>query len=133
VTSPPQPPTTQNSADTPHPASGKRPVRGWDIALTVLLLLCVGALTLVVSIFGLYLAMAADSCGVRDCDTGLIAVGMLFAAAMPWVVLGLAVIASIVLLILRRLAFWVPLVAAVLILIAFFVGAGLATAGVAPA
>lgn len=129
VTSSPQP-TAENPADT---ESRKRPVRIWDIVVTALLLLGVAALTLIVSIFGLYLAMAADSCGVRDCDTDLIAVGMLFAAVMPWVLLGLAVIASIVLLVLRRLAFWVPLVAAVLIIAAFFIGGGLATAGVPPA
>ncbi len=97
-----------------------------------MLLLALAGLTLIVSIFGLYLSMAADACGVRDCDTDLIAVGMLFAAVIPWIVLAIAVIGSIVLLILRRIAFWVPLVGGVLVVVAFFVGAGLATAGVPP-
>ena len=48
----------------------------------------------------------------------------------PWIVLAIAVMGSIVLLILRRLAFWVPLVGGVLLVVAIFVGAGLATAGV---
>lgn len=117
----------------PPTTAPKRPLRVWDIVLTIVLLLGVAAVTLIASIFGLYLAMAADSCGVRECDTNLIAVGMLVAAVMPWVLLGLAVIGSIVLLTLRRLAFWVPLVAGVLIIVAFFVGGGLATAGVPPA
>ena len=129
VTSSPEMPTAQHPPATPP----KRPVRVWDIVVTIVFLFGLAALTLVVSIFGLYLSMAADSCGVRDCDTNLIAVGMLLAAVMPWVLLGIAVISSIVLLILRRLAFWVPLVAAVLIVAAFFVGGGLATAGVPPA
>ena len=121
-------PTAQRPPTTPP----KRPVRVWDIVLTILLLLAVAVVTLIASIFGLYLAMAADSCGVRDCDTELIAVGMLFAAVMPWVLLGLAVIGSIVLLILRRLAFWVPLVAAILIIVAFFIGGGLRDRGRSP-
>jgi hypothetical protein len=135
VTSPTQPPTPQHPLDTVPPASGRRqrPARIWDIVLTVVLLLAVAGLTLIVSIFGLYLAMAADVCGVRECDTDLIAVGMLFAAVIPWIVLAVTVVGSIVLLILRRLAFWVPLVGAVLVVAAFFIGAGLATAGVPPA
>lgn len=112
---------------------GRRPRRLWDITLTVLLLIALGGLTLIVSIFGLYLSMAADACGVRDCDTDLIAVGMLLAAVVPWIVLALAAVGSIVLLVLRRLAFWVPIVGAVLVVVAFFVGGGLATAGVPPA
>ena len=131
MTSPAQPPTPQHPLD--KAPTGKRPARVWDIILTVLLLLALAGLTLIVSIFGLYLSMAADACGVRTCDTDLIAVGMLLASVTPWVVLAVAVVGSIVLLILRRLTFWVPVVGAVLVVVAFFIGGGLATAGVPPA
>jgi len=132
VTSTPEPPLAETPIDSAPPASGKRPVRVWDIVVTVLLLLALVGLTLIVSMFGLYLSVAADACGARACDTGLIAIGMVFATVVPWMLLGIAVIASIVLLILRRLAFWVPLVCAVLMIISFFIGGGLATAGVPP-
>ena len=130
MTSPAQPPTAQHPLDA-EPRH-RHPKRVWDIVLTVVLLLALAGVTLIASIFGLYLSMAADACGVRDCDTDLIAVGMLFAAVIPWIVLAIAVIGSIVLLILGRLAFWVPIVGGVLVVVAFFVGAGLATAGVPP-
>jgi hypothetical protein len=133
VTSPAPPPPPQHPLDPAPRAAGRRAIRVWDIVLTVLLLLAVAGVTLIVSIFGLYLSMAADACGVRDCDTDLIAVGMLLAAVIPWIVLAVTVVASIVLLILRRLAFWVPIAGGVLVVVAFFIGGGLATAGVPPA
>jgi hypothetical protein len=54
---------------------------------------------------------------------------MVLATVLPWILLAIAVIVSIMLLVRRRLAFWVPIVCAVLILIVWFIGGGLATWG----
>jgi len=125
----PQPPDAQNPADPAPPASPTRSIRWWDIILTGGLLIADVGLTLVVAVFGLYLVEAVSVCGVRDCDEVLVALGMVLATVLPWILLAIAVIVSIVLLVQRRLAFWVPIACAVLILVAWFIGGGLATWG----
>lgn len=107
-----------------------RPRRVWDIVVSCVLLAGDVVLALMMSFFGFFLAMASDPCGAMDCNTGLIGIGVLTAVILPWVVLIAAVVVSIVLLVRRRLAFWVPLVAAALIVSSWFVGAAIATAGV---
>ena len=112
------------------PPSGKRPVRTWDVVLTIVLLVLDLALAAIVSFMGLFLAMASDSCGVRDCSTDLIATGMMVAIGLPWVVLVAVVVIAIVLLVMRRLAFWVAIVGGALIIGSLILGWGIAAAGV---
>ncbi|WP_219814155.1 DUF6264 family protein [Rathayibacter sp. AY1C1] len=94
------------------PGSGvphRRPVRVWDLVLTIVLILVASAVTLLLSFFGLFFAMASDSCGGSNaCDIGLIEGGMVLAAGGVWVPFLAALVVSIVLLVRRRIAFWVP-------------------------
>lgn len=112
------------------PAPDQRPRRTWDLVVTIILLVLDGVLAAIMSFFGFFLAMAGDSCGARDCNSDLIAIGLLVAVALPWVLLILVAVISIVLLVKRRIAFWVPLIGAVLIIGSWFVGAVIASAGV---
>lgn len=112
------------------PPPGKRPVRTWDLVVTIILLLLDAVLAAIMSFFGFFLAMAGDSCGARDCNSDLIAVGLMVAVALPWLVLIIVAVVSIVLLVKRRLAFWVPLVGAALIIASWPLGALIASAGV---
>ncbi len=112
------------------PATGKRPVRTWDLVLTIVLLVLDVVLAAIMSFFGLFLAMASDSCGVRDCNTELIATGMMVAVGLPWLVLIVTIIAAVVVLVMRRLAFWIPLVGGALILASLVLGFVVAGAGV---
>jgi uncharacterized BrkB/YihY/UPF0761 family membrane protein len=105
-------------------------VRVWDVVLSIVLLIALGVLAALTSMFGAFLAMASDPCGVRDCSAGLIGAGMLTAMILPWLLLVAAVILVIVLLVRRRLAFWVSLAAAPLIIGSWFLGAVIASAGV---
>jgi len=136
-----QPPPYGPSAGSPvaphHPAypayptpPAKPPVRVWDVVLTSVLLVLLGVLAAIVSFFGFFLAMASDPCGVRDCSTELIGLGMLTAVGLPWVVLLVAVVLAIVMMVKRRIAFWIPLVAVPLVIGSWFVGAFIASAGV---
>ncbi|WP_343048661.1 DUF6264 family protein [Microbacterium immunditiarum] len=131
MTQPPPygPPASPIAPYQPAPAA-KPPARVWDVVLTVVLLVGLGVLALIVSFFGFFLAMASDPCGVRDCSTELIGLGMLTAVALPWAVLLAAVVLAIVLLVRRRHAFWVPLVAVPFVIGSWFVGAFIAAAGV---
>ena len=59
----------------------RRPVRVWDLVLTMALILCALGATLLLSYFGLFFAMASDACmGSNDCDGDLIGWGVLVAA-----------------------------------------------------
>ncbi|WP_219812269.1 MULTISPECIES: DUF6264 family protein [unclassified Rathayibacter] len=101
---PPAPPAAPGSG-VPH----GRPVRVWDLVLTIVLILVASAVTLLLSFFGLFFAMASDSCGGSNaCDIGLIEGGVVLAAGGVWVPFLAALAVSIVLLVRRRIAFWVP-------------------------
>lgn len=110
--------------------SSREPLKVWDIVLSSILLVLLAALAALVSFFGLFLAMASDPCGARDCNTELIGTGMITAVALPWVLLLASAVFTILLLAFRRIAFWVPLATAPLIIGSWFLGALLASAGV---
>jgi hypothetical protein len=109
---------------------GRKPVRVWDIVVSSILLVLLAALAALMSFFGFFLAMASDSCGARDCNSELIGTGLITAVALPWVLLLAASVATILMLAFRRLAFWVPLAFAPLIIGSWFLGAVIASAGV---
>lgn len=112
------------------PSPAKRPLRTWDLVLTIILLVLAGVLAAIMSFFGFFLAMASDPCGVRDCSFDLITTGMFVAVGLPWLFLIITAVVAIVLLVKRRLAFWVPLAGGVLIIASWFIGAFIAAAGV---
>ena len=102
----------------------------WDVVVSLILLTLLGFLAFFVSVFGAFLVMASDSCGSTDCDNGLIAFGVLAAMGLPWVVLVAAAVFTILLIVKRRVSFWVPLAASPLVVGSWFVGAAIASAGV---
>jgi len=132
VTSPPPPYSPPPPAQWTAPGSpARRPPIVWDIVVTIILLVLLGILTFFISLFGFFLVMASDPCGaVTQCNTELIGMGVLVAVSLPWVVLIAAAVVSIVLLVKRRIAFWVPLAASPLVIASWFVGAAIAAAGV---
>jgi len=84
--------------------------RVWDIVLTIILIL-VGAVAVAVMMFGAFLLIfASDSCGADSCNEVQMTVGMGIAIAAPVMVMLVAAIVAIVLLVRRKLAFWVALV-----------------------
>lgn len=107
--------TSSPAAQRPSgPAGAARPTkdRTTDLVITIveLIVLVLGGFAL--SMAGLFLVMASDSCGVvNECDTGLIALGVAVAVLAPWVaILGLGSWA-VVRLVRRRSAWWVALLA----------------------
>ncbi|KQQ03497.1 hypothetical protein ASG06_08270 [Rathayibacter sp. Leaf185] len=105
-------------------------MRVWDLVLTIVLLLGTGGCTLLLSYFGLFLAMASDACmGGNDCNADLIGWGVIVAAGGVWIPYLAAVVVSIVLLVVRRIAFWVPIAGIVLSFGFTVLGMWLATTG----
>ena len=112
----------------------RRPVIMWDLVLTIVLLvlMTVGGLALAFFAF-LLLAFGGDSCGASStCDYDVMTTGA-FAAIGGVVLVGLvALIGAIVMLVLRRIAFWIPLVGIALMIAAFWIGASISSSGVRP-
>jgi len=112
-------------------APTKRPVVMWDLILTIVLLVVMIGLALLASFLSFFLAFASDSCGSGiTCDYDRIATGMLVAMVGPLAVGLLVLIAAVVLLVLRRLAFWIPIVGIVLVIGVFIGGVALTISGV---
>lgn len=115
----------------PYGPPAKRPVIVWDVVVTIVIMVLLAILTFWVSLFGFFLVMASDPCGASTvCNTDLIGIGVLVAVGLPWVFFLAAVIVGIVLLVKRRIAFWVPLAASPFVIGAWFAGAAIASAGV---
>lgn len=83
----------------------------WDIVLTIILLVLNVGLAALATSLGVMLAFAGDSCGViSTCNYGQMAVGMMFAMVGPWVGFVTVAVFSIVFIVRRKRAFWLPLV-----------------------
>lgn len=109
----------------------KRPVIVWDLVLTIVLLVMMVGLAIIASFFSFFLAFASDPCGSGiECDVDRMSTGMLIAFAGPLVVGLLALIAAIIVLVLKRIAFWIPLVGIVLVAGVFIGGSALTVSGV---
>ena len=114
-----------------NPASPARPRRVWDLVLTIVLIVLSLGGAVVASFLGLFvLAFGSDSCVARECNYDVMSTGMMIGLIGPWIPVVIAMIVAIVLLVLRRLAFWVPLVGGVLSIGALILGFAIAASGV---
>jgi len=113
-----------------RPEAARQPARTWDVVLTIVFLVLSPLAALAASYAGLFLAFAADACGSQNCNTDLMNLGLWSAVIAPWVVFLIAVVVAIVLLVTRRLAFWVPLAGMALMTALWFVSAAIVSLGV---
>lgn len=113
-----------------RPEPVRRSSRTWDVVLTIVFLVLSPLAALAASSAGLLLAYAVDACGSVTCNTDLVNVGLWSAVIAPWGALLAGVVVSIVLLVKRRLAFWVPLAAMALMTALWFVAAAIVSLGV---
>lgn len=104
--------------------------RGWDVTLTCVLLVCGAPCALAASYFGLFGFMASDGCYDDQRCSDAVGTGALILVAAPLVCWVLALVVSVALLLTRRLAFWVPLVAVVVWLVAVLAGGLVLSSGV---
>lgn len=110
----------------PSSARARRPVRTWDLVLSIVLVVLLLVVAAVLVVFAPFLAFASDSCGSSvECNTGQLGVGILIAFVGPVIVALLSIAATIVLLVLRRLAFWAPITGMVLSVVIWGFGAAL--------
>ena len=127
---------TDDVTPAPEPAAAAgsaRPRRTWDLVLTIVFLIAYLLGTLLASFSAFSLAFAGDSCGASSvCDYDQMSAGMMVAFIGVWIPMLFVVIAAIVLLVLRRIAFWVPLVGGALTIAITIAGWVIATTAVRP-
>jgi sterol desaturase/sphingolipid hydroxylase (fatty acid hydroxylase superfamily) len=105
----------------PAPGSKKSRSTGDTVASIVLVLVAV-FVNLGISFAGFMLVMMSDGC--RDtCDVGALTGGVIIASVAPSVVTVMGIIVTIVLVVRRRLAFWVPIATVGAQVIALAIGA----------
>ena len=122
-------------APPPYPpvAPVKPPMRVLDVTITIILLVADGVLAALASFMGMFLVMASDPCGVRECSSELITLGWLLGMILPWVAFAATAVVAIVLMVKRRVAFWVPLVGAALIVLSLVLAFAVTSSGVSGA
>lgn len=120
-----QPRTAAPRPDRPARTGAERRRKGWDIALTIVLLVVLLAVAGGASLLGFVLGLGSDACGAdgRICREGLLVVGVWIALTAPWLVAAVAVFIAIVRLVVRRRAFWVPLVGMAFVAGLWWIGA----------
>lgn len=105
--------------------------RTWDLVLTIALLVGMLAIAIVAAFGGVFLIFVTDSCGSAGrCNDVAVDAGVLTGAVGPLVVATVALIAAIVRLVRRRIAFWVPIVGVAVIVLVLGGGYLLTSSGV---
>ncbi|GAA1959936.1 hypothetical protein GCM10009717_28260 [Agromyces allii] len=112
-------------------APAKRRVIVWDLVLTIVLLVVMIGVAVVAMFLSFLLAFAGDSCGAAGpCDYDVMGTGMVIAFAGPITAAFIALVAAVIVLVLKRIAFWIPLVGIVLVIGVFVAGAAITASGV---
>ena len=105
-------------------------MRTLDVVVTIVLLVADGVLAALASMMGMFLVMASDPCGAVSCSSELIMIGWLMGMILPWLAFVATAIVAIVFMVKRRLAFWVALVGATVIVLALVLAFAVTAAGV---
>ncbi|WP_231374498.1 MULTISPECIES: hypothetical protein [unclassified Leifsonia] len=115
----------------PPPVPARRPVVVWDLVTSIILLVFAVVVAAILTFAAFFLAFASDPCGASTvCDTDRMGVGFVIALFGPGVVTLITVVVTVVLLIVRRISFWVP-IAGILLAVGVWVGgAALVISGV---
>ena len=107
--------------------------RTWDVVLTILFLVLYLGSVVIASILSFFLAFAGDGCGASmNCDYDRIGQGMLVVLVGPWIPVLFVLGAAIILLVKRRLAFWVPLAGIALTIVIVVIGFAVSASGTTP-
>lgn len=88
------------------PIASNRPRR--DRAVTIVLLVASGMVAAVLAFAGLMLVMSSDSCG-SNCNERLFAVGWILSMAVPIIGFAATLAWTIVRIVRRKTAYWVPI------------------------
>ncbi|MDR6971898.1 hypothetical protein [Leifsonia shinshuensis] len=115
----------------PPGTTTRRPVIVWDLVTSIVLMVVGVVLAGILTFAAFFLVFASDPCGGSTvCDTERMGIGFFVALIGPAAVTVVAIIAAVVLLVLRRISFWVPIVGMLLAVGVWVGGAALVISGV---
>ncbi len=100
-----------------------------DLVVTIILLIAGVFGFAILAFVSLFLAMMSDGCMGGTCDTGLMSIGWLIALIAPPIVFIATVVWTIVRLVRRRIAWWLPLAGGILAVLIWLGGVALMDAG----
>ncbi|MGO4536949.1 hypothetical protein [Leifsonia sp. 2MCAF36] len=111
--------------------AARRPVIVWDLVTSIVLLVVAVVVAAALTFSAFFLVFASDPCGgPTACDTGRMGAGFFIALLGPAAVTLVAVITAVVLLVRRRVSFWVPIAGILLSVGVWAGGAALVISGV---
>ncbi len=113
----------------PHSGSRGSGARTADVTASVILLIAGVIGFAMLAFVSLFFAMMSDGCYGDRCDTGLMSIGWLVALIAPPVVFIAAAVWTIVRLVRRKLAWWLPLAGAAVAVAVWVAGVALMDAG----
>ncbi|WP_394553463.1 hypothetical protein ACDF64_03660 [Agromyces sp. MMS24-JH15] len=111
-------------------ATEPRRVIVWDLVLTIVLIVVLIGVTAVLWVLSFFLAFAGDSCGAVECDYDVIGTGFVVAMFGPIIAAVPPIVAAVIVLVFKRIAFWIPLVGIALVIAVFVVGVLITVSGV---
>jgi len=100
----------------------RKPLIVWDVIVSVILLLIGAAVSVVITLASLFLAMAGDSCGVVECNYDQIGTGWIITMAAPTALWLATAAVAIVRMVKRRIAWWFVLIGIVVLLAVWGLG-----------
>lgn len=109
----------------------RRPIILWDVVTSSILLLIYLMGNVIATFLGFSLVLITDSCGsAASCDPSAIDSGITLAAYGHWIPVLPVLVVAIILMIIRRVSFWVPLVGFLLTAAIWFTGVAILYRGV---
>jgi len=112
-----------------HTIAAPRVRETWDTVLTIVFLVSALIISVIGSALGASLIMVTDGCGATNCDGAQMGTGIGLAAIGPLVVFAIVLVCSIVFLVKRRRAFWLPLVGMPVSIVLVVIGANVFFSG----
>jgi len=100
----------------------RRPILGWDIAVSIAVLLLGGGFLVVAAVIDLFSAALVGSCPVRTCSAGAAVASLGISWFVMFLVAIIGAVLTIVSLVRRRQSWWIALVTVVLVVAVWIVG-----------
>ena len=100
----------------------RRPILGWDIAVSIAVLLLGGGFLVVAAVIDLFSAALVGSCPVRTCSAGSAVASLGISWFVMFLVAIIGAVLTIVSLVRRRQSWWIALVTVVLVVAVWIVG-----------
>ena len=100
----------------------KRPILGWDIAVSIAVLLLGGGFLVVAAVIDLFSAALVGSCPVRTCSAGAAVASLGISWFVMFLLAIIGAVLTIVSLVRRRQSWWIALLTVVLVVAVWIVG-----------